>query len=71
MTKSKKIDILQADHVVGLSKASIEINIGIEILLLGGRALCEILSWTNSRESALIITPRIKCTPLYCTEPHE
>ena len=39
MTKSNKIKILQADHVVGLSQASIEINIGFEILLLGGRAL--------------------------------
>ena len=39
MTKSNKINILQADHVVGLSQASIEINIGFEILLLGGRAL--------------------------------
>ena len=39
MTKSNKINILQADHVVGLSQASIEINIGLEILLLAGRAL--------------------------------
>ena len=39
MTKSNKINILRADHVVGLSQASIEINIGFEILLLGGRAL--------------------------------
>ena len=39
MTKSKKINILRADHVVGLSQASVEINIGFEILLLGGRAL--------------------------------
>ena len=36
--KSNKIDILRADHVVGLSQASIEISIGFEILLLGGRA---------------------------------
>ena len=39
MTKNNKINILRADHVVGLSQASIEINIGFEILLLGGRAL--------------------------------
>ena len=39
MTKSNKINILRADHVEGLSQASIEINIGFEILLLGGRAL--------------------------------
>ena len=39
MTKRNKINILQADHVVGLSQASIEINIGVKILLLGGRAL--------------------------------
>ena len=39
MTKSNTINILRADHVVGLSQASIEINIGFEILLLGGRAL--------------------------------
>ena len=38
MTKSNKIDILRAHQVVGLSQASIEINIGFEILLLGGRA---------------------------------
>ena len=38
MTKSNKINILRADHVVGLSQASIEINIGFEILLLGSRA---------------------------------
>ena len=38
MTKYNKINILQADHVVGLSQASIEINIGFEILLLGGCA---------------------------------
>ena len=43
MTKSKKINILRADHVVGLSQASIEINIGFEILLLGGRALPSII----------------------------
>ena len=39
MTKSNKINILRADPVVGLSQASIEINISFEILLLGGRAL--------------------------------
>ena len=39
MTKNNKINILQADHVVGLSEASIEFNIGFEILLLGGRTL--------------------------------
>ena len=39
MTKSNKINILRAVHVVGLSQASIEINIGFKILLLGGRAL--------------------------------
>ena len=39
MTKSNGINILRADHVVGLSQASIEINIGVIILLLGGRAL--------------------------------
>ena len=39
MTKNNKINILRADHVVGLSEASIEFNIGFEILLLGGRAL--------------------------------
>ena len=39
MTKNNKINILRADHVVELSQASIEINIGFEILLLGGRAL--------------------------------
>ena len=39
MTKSNKINILRADHVVGLSQASIEINIGVKILLLGGRTL--------------------------------
>ena len=39
MTKSNKISILRADHDVGLSQASIEINIGFKILLLGGRAL--------------------------------
>ena len=39
MTKSKKINILQADHVVGLSQASVENNICFEILLLGVRAL--------------------------------
>ena len=39
MTKSNKINILRADHVVGLFQTSIKINIGFEILLLGGRAL--------------------------------
>ena len=39
MTKNNKINILRADHVVGLSQASNEINIGFETLLLGGRAL--------------------------------
>ena len=39
MTKSNKINILRADHVVRLFQTSIEINIGFEILLLGGRAL--------------------------------
>ena len=39
MTKNNKINILQAGHVVGLSQASIEINIGFEILLLGGLTL--------------------------------
>ena len=39
MTKSNKINILRAVHVVGLSQASIEINISFKILLLGGRAL--------------------------------
>ena len=39
MTKSNRINILQADHIVGLSQASIEINISFEILFLGGRAL--------------------------------
>ena len=39
MTKSNEINILRADHVVGLSQASIGINIDFEILLLGGRAL--------------------------------
>ena len=43
MTKSNKINILQADHDVGLSQASIEINIGFKILLLGGRALPSII----------------------------
>ena len=38
MTKSNKINILQADLVVGLSQASIEINIGFEIQFLGSRA---------------------------------
>ena len=39
MTKSNKINILRADHVMGLPQASIEINNGFEILLLGGRTL--------------------------------
>ena len=39
MTESNEINVLRADHVVGLSQASIEINIGFEILLLGVRAL--------------------------------
>ena len=39
MTKSNKTNILRADHVVGLSQACTEINIGFEILILGGRAL--------------------------------
>ena len=43
MTKSNKINILRADHVVGLSQASIEINGGVKILLLGGRALPSII----------------------------
>ena len=43
MTKSNEINILQADHVVGLSQASIEINIGFEIPLLGGRAILSII----------------------------
>ena len=43
MTKSNKINILRADHVVGLSQASIEFNIGFEIPLLGGRALPSII----------------------------
>ena len=43
MTKSNKINILRADHVVGLSQASIDMNIGVKILLLGGRALASII----------------------------
>ena len=43
MTKSNEINILRADHVVGLSQASFEINIGFEIPLLGGRALPPII----------------------------
>ena len=39
MTKSNTINTLRADHVLGLSQASIEINIGLKILLLVGRAL--------------------------------
>ena len=42
MTKSNGINILRADHVVGLSQASIEINICFKILLLGGCALASI-----------------------------
>ena len=38
MTKSNKINFLQADHIVGLSQASVEINIGFEILLLDDHA---------------------------------
>lgn len=43
MTKSNTINILRADHVVGLSQASFKINIGVKILLLGGRALPSII----------------------------
>ena len=43
MTKSNKIYILQTDYVVGLSQASIEINIGFEIPLLGGHTLPSII----------------------------
>ena len=39
MIKSNAINILRADHVVGLFHDSIEINIGFEIPFLGGRAL--------------------------------
>ena len=39
MTKNDKMNILRTDHAVGLSQASIEFNIGFEILLLGGRTL--------------------------------
>ena len=39
MTSSNKINILRVDHVLELSQAFIEINIGFEILLLGGRDL--------------------------------
>ena len=39
MTKINETNILRADHVVGLSQASIEINISFEILILGGSAL--------------------------------
>ena len=39
MTKSNTINTLRADHVLGLSQASIEINIGLKIPFLGGRAL--------------------------------
>ena len=39
--KNNMINILQADHVVGL--AYIEINIGIEILFLGGHTLPSII----------------------------
>ena len=44
MKKGNKMNILRADHVVGLSQAFIKINIGFEILLLGGRALPSINS---------------------------
>ena len=47
MTKSNKINILRADHVVGLSQASVEINIGSAILLLGVRALPSTVSGQN------------------------
>ena len=43
MTKSSKTNILRADHAVGLSQASIKINIGFKILLLGGRTLPSII----------------------------
>ena len=39
MTKSNQTNIFRADDDVGLSQASIEINIGFDFLLLGGRAL--------------------------------
>ena len=39
MTSSNKINILRVDHILELSQAFIEINIGFEILLLGGRDL--------------------------------
>ena len=39
MTKSNRIDILLADHILRLFQASIENDTGFEILLLGGRAL--------------------------------
>ena len=39
MIKSNEIGVLRADHVVGLFQASIKTNIGLEILLLGCRAL--------------------------------
>ena len=35
MTSSNKINILRVDHVVGLSQASIEINVGFKIYLGG------------------------------------
>ena len=44
MTKSNEINILRADHVVGLFQASIKINISFEILILGGHALPSINS---------------------------
>ena len=43
MTKSNKINILRTDHVVGLSQATIDMNIGVKILLLGGMALPSIM----------------------------
>ena len=39
MTKSNRIDIVHAEHVLRLTQASIENDTGFEILLLGGRAL--------------------------------
>ena len=43
MTKNNKINILRADHAVGLSRASIDIDICAKILLLGGRALPSVI----------------------------
>ena len=42
MTKSNQTNIFRADDDVGLSQASIEINIGFDFLLLDGRALLSI-----------------------------